>query len=120
MSRYTIKLEQLISTDQFGEISIIIQYDVKGPKVISIKGDDLSDEILDQTQPFFNMYNFCLFKGIPPIEISDFFLSTNKSTSANTLIKLVLNEVKSAPNNIQTIEAKDVFEIDLTALKTLS
>jgi hypothetical protein len=118
MSKYTIKLEQFINTAQFGEIAITIQYDAIGPKIISINGDDLTDEILAQIEPFFNMYNFCLTKGIAPLEISEFFLAT-KSTQANKLLNLILNEVKSAPNTIQTVKAEDVLEIDLQTLKML-
>jgi hypothetical protein len=119
MSKYTIKLEQYINTQQFGEIAVTIQYDAKGPKIISINGNNLTEEILMQVEPFFNMYNFCLTKGIPPMEISEFFLAT-KSTQANKLLNLILNEVKSAPNTIQTVRAEDVIEIDLPTLKLLS
>jgi hypothetical protein len=119
MSKYTIKLEQFINTPEFGDIAITIQYDANGPKIISINGENLSDEVLAQIEPFFNMYNFCLAKGIPPMEISDFFLST-KSTQANKLLSLILNEVQSAPNTIQTVKAEDVLEIDLHTLKMLS
>ena len=118
MSKYTIKIEQLINTDQFGDIAITIQYDAKGPKIISISGNDLSEEVLTQVEPFFNMYNFCLNKGITPVEISEFFLST-KSSQANKLLTLILNQVKSAPSTIQTINAQDVLEIDLNTLKML-
>ena len=118
MSKYTIKLEQFINTDQFGEIAITIQYDAKGPKIISINGNTLTEEVLAQIEPFFNMYNFCLTKGIAPMEISDFFLAT-KSSQANKLLTLILSEVKSAPNTIQTVNAQDVLEIDLNTLKLL-
>jgi hypothetical protein len=119
MSKYTIKLEQFITTEQFGDIAITIQYDAKGPKIISINGENLTEDLLAQVEPFFNMYNFCLTKGIPPIEISDFFLAT-KPTQANKLLNLILNEIKSAPNTIQTVKADDVLEIDLHTLKMLS
>jgi hypothetical protein len=119
MSKYTIKLQQYISTEQFGDIAITIQYDAKGPKILSIEGETLPEEILAQVEPFFNMYNFCLTKGIAPAEISDHFMSS-KSSQANKLLALILNEVKSAPNTIQTINPEDVLEIDLNALKMLS
>jgi hypothetical protein len=119
MSKYTIKLEQLLSSEQFGDIAITIQYDAKGPKIVSIQGDQLTDQILLQVEPFFNMYNFCLTKGIAPAEISDHFMSS-KSSQANKLLSLILNEIKSAPNSIQTIQAEDVLEIDTEILKHLS
>jgi hypothetical protein len=119
MSKYTIKIEQLLSTDQFGDIAITIQYDAKGPKIVSIQGDQLTDQILSQVEPFFNMYNFCLTKGIPPVEISDHFMSS-KSSQANKLLALILNEIKSAPATIQTINSEDVLEIDSEILRQLN
>ena len=119
MSKYTIKLEQFITTEQFGDIAITIQYDAKGPKIISIHGENLTEDLLGQVEPFFNMYNFCLTKGIAPMEISDFFLAT-KPTQANKLLNIILNEVKTAPNTIQSVTASDVIEIDLPTLKMLS
>jgi hypothetical protein len=119
MSKYTIKIEQLLSTDQFGDIAITIQYDAKGPKIVSIQGDQLTDQILSQVEPFFNMYNFCLTKGIPPVEISDHFMSS-KSSQANKLLALILNEIKSAPATIQTINSDDVLEIDSEILRQLN
>jgi hypothetical protein len=119
MSKYTIKLEQFITTEQFGDIAITIQYDARGPKIVSIQGDNISQTVLDQIEPFFNMYNFCLTKGIAPMEISDYFLAT-KSTQANKLLNSILSEIQSAPNTIQTVKQEDVLEIDLHTLKMLS
>jgi hypothetical protein len=119
MSKYTIKLEQLISTEQFGDIAITIQYDAKGPKIVSIQGDQLTDQILSQVEPFFNMYNFCLTKGIAPAEISDHFMSSS-SSEQNKLLSLILNEIKSAPATIQSIKSEDVLEIDSEILKQLN
>jgi hypothetical protein len=119
MSKYTIKLEQYISTEQFGDIAITIQYDAKGPKIISINGENLTDDLLGQIEPFFNMYNFCLTKGIAPAEISDHFMSS-RSSQANKLLSLILNEIKTAPATIQTVNAEDVLEIDSEILKQLN
>ena len=118
MSKYTIKLEQLISSETFGDIAIIIQYDAQGPKIISIQGDTVSEELIDQTQHFLNIYNFLLTKGISAIEASE-QLVPKSETELKKFLALILNEVSTAPEKFQDVKEADIIQIDSETLKAL-
>jgi hypothetical protein len=118
MSKYTVKLEQLVSSEAFGDIAITIQYDAQGPKIISVQGDTVSEALLDQAQHFLNIYNFCLTKGIPAIEASEQLIPKGDA-ELSQFLALVLGEVATAPLKIQDLKNEDVIGIDFEVLKQL-
>jgi hypothetical protein len=120
MSKYTIKLEQLVSSDNFGDLVLTIQYDFQGAKIISVKGEKISMELSSQVTPMLNMFNFCLTKGIPTHEVVDQMLVGTPSTQMDKLLAVVLNSVKEAPARIQDIKQESVIEISPVILKHLS
>ncbi len=118
MSKYTIKLEQLISSETFGDVAIVIQYDAQGPKIISIQGDTVSEELIDQTQHFLNIYNFLLTKGISAAEASE-QLVPRSETELKNFLALILSEVSTAPDRFQDIKESEIIHIDSETLKAL-
>ena len=119
MSQYTIKLEQLISSQSFGDIVLTIQYDFIGAKIISIQGQQITAELNSQLLPVLNIFNFCLTKGIPATEVVEQMALTNQSTQLDVLLSTIMESIKNAPTKIQDIQQGDVIEIDSTVLKHL-
>jgi hypothetical protein len=118
MSKYTIKLEQLLSSDYFGDVAVTIQYDSQGPKIISVSGDDLSEDMLDQAQHFLNIFNFCLTKGIPALETSE-QLIPKSDTELSRFLSFILGEVALAPIRFQDLKDEEIIPIDTEVLKDL-
>ena len=119
MSKYTIKLEQLVSTANFGDVVLTIQYDFNGAKIISVAGDKISSDLHSQISSSLNMLNFCLTKGITMAEIVDQMISPNPTTQMDHLIAVILDNIKTAPTKIQDILQGDVIEINPNILKHL-
>jgi hypothetical protein len=119
MSQYTIKLEQLISSQDLGDFLITVQYDAMGPKIISIEGEKLSNQLQEQISPVLQMINLCLTKGIAIKEIADLVPTFGNGQMA-AVFELIMESLKIIPNRIQEIHSDNVIEIKSEMLKALS
>jgi hypothetical protein len=119
MSKYTIKLEQLVSSPTFGDLVLTIQYDFLGAKIISVQGEKITAELMAQINPVMNMVNFCLTKGISIQEVLEQTLVEKPSTPTEKLLDAVLGNLKTVPLRIQEVLQSDVIAIDSTILKHL-
>jgi hypothetical protein len=119
MSKYTIKLEQLVSSQTFGDLVLTIQYDFSGAKIISINGEKITPELQSQISPVLNMINFCLTKGISIQEVVEQTLIGNPQNQIDQLLEIVLSNMSKVPTRIQDIVKEDVIEINSSILKHL-
>ncbi len=119
MSQYTIKLEQLISSETLGDFLITVQYDAIGPKIVSIEGEKLTDQIQEQISPILHMINLCLTKGISIKEIAD-LIPTFGNSQVSGIFGLIIEALKTIPVKIQEIHSENVIEIKPEMLKALS
>ena len=119
MSKYTIKLEQLVTSPTFGDLVLTIQYDFAGAKIISVQGDRITAELHAQVSPVLNMVNFCLTKGISINEVIEQTLVDNPTTGIEQLLQAILGNIRTVPTRIQDIIEKDVIEINSSILKHL-
>jgi hypothetical protein len=119
MSQYTIKLEQLISSENLGDFLITVQYDATGPKIVSVEGEKLSEQSQMQISPVLQMVNLCLTKGIGINEIADLVPSFGSGQLA-AIFELIMESLKTIPNRIQEIHSDNVIEIKSEMLKALS
>jgi hypothetical protein len=112
MSKYTIKLEQLISSEVFGDIVLTIQYDFEGAKIISVQGEKITPELNSQLSPILNIFNFCLTKNIPASEVVKQMDIPANPTQFYKLLTLILDTVQQAPAKIQELKQSEVINID--------
>jgi hypothetical protein len=119
MSKYTIKLEQLVSSAAFGDLVLTIQYDFSGAKIISVQGEKLTSELHARVAPVLNMVNFCLTKGISINEVIEQTLVDNPTSAMEQLLEAILGNLRTVPTRIQDIIQNDVIEINPSILKHL-
>jgi hypothetical protein len=119
MSKYTIKLEQLVSSQNFGDLVITIQYDFTGAKIISVQGEKITPEMNSQLGPILNMFNFCLTKGISAAEVVEQMMVTQPNTPLDGLLAILFKSINEAPIRIQDVAQGDVIEINPEILKHL-
>ena len=117
MSKYTIKLEELVSSENLGDLVITVQYDYNSAKIVSVQGDKITDEINSQLIPILSIFNFCLTKGISSDEIVDQIAISQTTTELGELLNIVFKSIKDAPNRIQDVSQGDVIEINPEILK---
>jgi hypothetical protein len=119
MSQYTIKLEQLISSETLGDFLITVQYDATGPKIVSVEGEKLTEQLQDQISPILHMINLCLTKGITIKEIAD-LVPTFGNSQVSGIFELIMDAIKTIPVRIQEVHSDNVIEIKSEMLKALS
>lgn len=114
MSKYALKLEQLVQTDQYGEILVTIQYDGQGPKLVSVNGDGLDPELKHALDTILGLVNFTLAKQIPPAEIAD-QLETEPEDGIhlpiNDILLVIASSLREAPEGIDSFSPDILMDI---------
>jgi len=114
MSKYALKLEQLVQTDAYGDILITIQYDGQGPKIVSATGDSLDQELKHQVDTVLGLVNFALTKQITPAELADQLEAEPQDgvhLPLNDLLLVIASALKDAPMGVNKINADNLMEI---------
>jgi len=119
LSKYVLKLEQLLSSDKYGKLLLTITYDAKGPRLVSLKGSQLPNELQTNLDLFLELVNFILINDIDPQFLSQ-KLTYSEYAQMNSPIKELLQFVgqalATAPRRIQEVNSDMVAEIDLDHL----
>lgn len=114
MSKYALKLEQLVQTDHYGDILVTIQYDGSGPKLITANGEGIEADLKHALDTFLGFVNFTLSKGIPVNEIA-VHLETEPQDGIhlplNDLLMVIAASIKELPEQASQIEADDLMEV---------
>jgi hypothetical protein len=114
MSKYALKLEQLVQTDQYGEILVTIQYDGQGPKLVSASGDGLDPELKHALDTILGLVNFTLAKQIAPSEIAD-QLETEPEDGIhlpiNDILLVIASSLREAPEGIDKFTPDILMDI---------
>jgi len=106
MSKYTLKLEQLVKTNAFGDLVVNITYDDEGPKIVSLNSGNLNPDLRQTLDTFLMLVNFTLAKKIAPSEIATLISTEPKSGNKlpiNDLLKVIGASLKDAPENADGI-----------------
>ena len=114
MSKYALKLEQLVQTDQYGEILVTIQYDGQGPKLVSATGDGLDPELKHALDTILGLVNFTLAKQIPTAEIAE-QLETEPEDGIhlpiNDILLVIASSLREAPAGIDSFSPDILMDI---------
>jgi hypothetical protein len=114
MSKYALKLEQLVQTNAFGDMTVTIQYDSQGPKVVSATGHKLSPELRHLLDTVLVLVNFALTKGIRPNEISEQLQKEPNDgihLPINDLLKVIAISLEQAPSGVDKINPDILTDI---------
>ncbi len=115
LSKYVLKLEQLLKTNDYGDMLLTITYDAGGPRIVSLKGRDLPPDLQDTLDLFLELINFILINNIEPRFLSE-KLEYAKYEHINLPIKAILQfiggSLKAAPSRVQEIRPEIVEQID--------
>jgi len=119
LSKYVLKLEQLLSSNKYGKLLLTITYDAKGPRLISFKGRQLPTELQTNLDLFLELVNFILINDIDPQFLSQ-KLNYSEYAQINSplkeLLQLVGQALATAPKRIQEVNSEIIQEIDLQHL----
>jgi hypothetical protein len=114
MSKYALKLEQLVQTDNYGDILITIQYDGDGPKLVTANGDTIPNDQKHILDTILGLVNFTLAKGIAPSEVADQLEAEPQDgmhLPINDLLMIIAASLKEAPNGIEQINPGILMEV---------
>jgi len=115
LSKYVLKLEQLLKTTDYGDMLLTITYDARGPRIVSLKGRDLPPDLQNTLDLFLELINFILINNIEPRFLSE-KLEYAKYEHINLPIKAILQfisgSLRAAPSCVQEIRPEIVEQID--------
>jgi hypothetical protein len=100
MTKYSLKLEQIVQTKVFGDIVVTIQYDSEGPKIIVATGKSLNPELKHLLDTVLLLVNFTLTKKISPTEIANQLEvqpEDGMQLPLNDLLTIIAETLKTAP-----------------------
>jgi hypothetical protein len=100
MTKYSLKLEQIVQTKVFGDIVVTIQYDSEGPKIIVATGKSLNPELKHLLDTVLLLVNFTLTKKISPVEIAnqlEIQPEDGMQLPLNDLLTIIAETLKTAP-----------------------
>jgi hypothetical protein len=123
MSKFTLKLEQLVQTDKFGDMLLTVQYDGKGPKFVSILSESLSLDVKNGLDTVLSLVNFMLAKGITPVEISGQFEIEPKDgvyLPLNELLVEFADTLKALPATVKDITPESLMTVSPEMVKELT
>lgn len=114
MYLYALKLEQLVQTEEYGDILITIQYDGTGPKLVTALSENIEASNKHALDTVLGLVNFMLAKKIKPFEIAN-QLEANPQDglriALNDLMLIVANSLKQAPATISEINPEILMEV---------
>jgi hypothetical protein len=114
MSKYALKLEQLVQTDKYGDLLVTIQYDGQGPKLVTVVGDKLQAELKHMLDTVLGLVNFNLTKGIKPNELATQLQVQPEDgirTPLNDLLLVVASSLEEAPEGVNNIDGGILMNI---------
>ena len=120
MSKYSLKLEQLVPTNQFGDVLLTIQYDGLGPKLVTLLSENISVSTKQVTQTMLSLVNFMLAKNIAPTEIATLLHSQNEhkdDTEVNAILGIIGNSLSEAPASVVNLDPSILVSVDPDAVK---
>jgi len=119
MSQYTLKLEQFIQTNVFGNLSVVLQYDGTGNlKLINMNGESMTPDLKHTLDSILNLVNFILINKISPIDLAhqlDVEPKDGMHLPINDLLTVISSSLKQAPSNISEITPQILADIDTTS-----
>ena len=108
MAKYSLKLEQLVQTQAFGDITVSIQYDPEGPKVVMATGQAVNGELKHLLDTVLSLVNFALTKKISPADISGQLEKQPQdgmNMPINDLLLIIAESLKTAPASAENINS---------------
>jgi len=120
MSKYALKLEQLVQTDNYGDILVTIQYDGQGPKLVIANGEKLFGELKHTLDTVLGLVNFMLAKEITPAEIADQLEAEPKDgleVPLNNVLMVVAASLKEAPEGVNKISPDILMTVPLEMIR---
>lgn len=115
LSKYVLKLEQLIQTDIFEEVLLTLTYDGYGPRIVKLQASSLNIETQEILELFIELINFILTNDIHPIFVAEKLAFSNHShinLPIKDLLQLIGSCLKNAPQRVQEIDSSLIEVID--------
>ena len=111
MSKYILKLEQLLQTESFGKVTVTLEYDSKGARLVAVHGDKVSTELETLLDTVLNLVNFSLGRNTTPTELAGLLeMQSQAKGPLGSLLVLVADVLKSAPGSILEISPEIIVD----------
>ncbi len=113
MSKYLLKLEQVVKTSGFGKIRASLQYNSKGIKLMVVDTETITPELSSVLNTMLNLINFTLEKQMRPEDVAKQIETQAKSGESmpiNELMEVLSEVLKDAPATIEEINSSIIID----------
>ena len=114
MSKYLLQLLQTVKTNNFGDVTVKIEYDRTGPKIISVDSKNIPPDLKQTLNTFLGLINFTLVKAISPRETATALQKISREGQEmpiNKLLMIVGKVMEEVPGNVNQISSDILGEI---------
>lgn len=121
-NKYNLRLEQLVQTTSFGNLLISISYDPEGPKIVSVYGGNIEQNLRQNLDTVLKLINFTLLKKIKTREVAEQILNKPqgyKNLPLDELLAIVAQALQDAPENVSRINPNILQELFVGAQKDI-
>ncbi len=113
-NKYSLRLEQVVQTANFGNLLVSLIYDPEGPKIVSVYGGAIEPNLKQNLDTFLDLINFALLKKIKPKEIAEQIQAKPqgyKNLPLDDLLEIVAKALQDAPESVNQINTEILQEL---------
>jgi hypothetical protein len=117
-NKYNLRLEQLVQTNNFGNLLVSLSYDPEGPKIVSVYGGNIEQNLRQNLDTVLNLINFALLKKIKPRELAEQIRAKPqgyKNLPLDDLLEVVAQAMQDAPESVNQINPGILQELFVEA-----
>ncbi len=122
-NKYNLRLEQLVQTNNFGNLLVSLSYDPEGPKIVSIYGGNIEQNLRQNLDTFLNLINFALLKKIKPRELAQQIKAKPqgyKNLPLDDLLEVLAQVLHDAPESVNQINPGILQELFIEAAQSMA
>jgi hypothetical protein len=122
LSKYVLKLEQMVQSKTYGEMLLTLTYDGYGPRIVNLEGKDLPFELKQTLELFLELINFILTNNINPHFLAEKLKFSDREAvqlPIKQLLQFVGSSLQLAPERVQEIDSALIEEIDAKNLNKI-
>jgi hypothetical protein len=115
LSKYVLKLEQLVESKSYGEMLLTLTYDGHGPRLVNLDGKQIPHELKQVLELFLDLINFILTNNINPQYLSEKLEFRDRESiqlPIKHLLQFIGKSLGLAPERVQEIDSALIEDID--------
>jgi hypothetical protein len=109
MNKYILKLQQIVSSNIFGELTLNLRYNSKGIQTVELSNLNLKPELQASIGTVLRLANYMLSKSISLPEVIEQIKNTDETLEINQLLNLLAVSLAEVPKSVNEIDQQQLY-----------